>query len=339
MNHRRIPLKKQFRLAATVAAASAVLVSAPYATAATAATGKVHPKQVITHVKTVASFDFAVGDAPENVSLNPDGSLTVSMLGGSAGRRPALVRVGVSGQHKVLVAGQPGDMITGNTRGHDGSVYYNVSSADATRSGVWKLPPGSSPRRIAALPAGTLPNGLAIDPAGRTLYLAESFQGAVWTVPVSGGTATRWLTDASLAPVDSPLPLGANGLRFHNGAVWVSNFSKGTLLRVPVTATGSAGPVRVVTSGVVGIDDFNFLSARSDVVFAALNSPNQIVVVYPNGAKKTVLTSADGLASPTATVVRGQRLYITDGGFAESRDAKLQQGKINFSALLSGSVS
>ncbi|MCX4766976.1 hypothetical protein OG562_39635 [Streptomyces sp. NBC_01275] len=336
MNDRRIPLKKRFRLAAAVAATSAVLVSAPYASAATDQT---QPKPVVTHVKTVASFDFAVGDAPENVTLNPDGSLTVSMLGGSVGRRPALVRVDVSGHREVLVAGQPGDMITGNARGHDGSVYYNVSSADAARSGVWKLPLDGSPRRIAALPAGELPNGLAIDPAGRTLYVAESFKGVVWSVPVSGGTATRWLTDASLAPAESPLPLGANGLRFHNGAVWVSNFSKGALLRVPVTATGSAGPVHVVTSGVVGIDDFNFLSGRSDVVFAALNSTDEIAVVYPNGAKKTVLTAADGLASPTATVVRGQRLYITDGGFAESRDAKLQQGKINFSALFASSAS
>jgi len=38
-------------------------------------------------------------------------------------------------------------------------------------------------------------------------------------------------------------------------------------------------------------------------------------------------------------VVRGQRLYVTDGGFAESRDAKLQQGKINFSALFAASAS
>lgn len=336
MNHGRIPLKKQFRLAAAVAATSAVLVSAPYASAVT---GQAQPKPVVTHVKTVAAFDFSVGDAPENVTLNPDGSLTVSMLGGSAGRRPALVRVDGSGHREVLVAGQPGDMITGNTRGHDGSVYYNVSSADASRSGVWKLPPEGSPRRIAALPTGALPNGLALDPAGRTLYIAESFKGAVWTVPVSGGTATSWLTDASLTPTEAPLPLGANGLRLHNGAVWVSNFSKGTLLRVPVTATGSAGPVHVVTSGVEGIDDFNFLSDRSNVVFVALNSPNEIAVVYPNGTKKTVLTSADGLASPTATVVRGHRLYITDGGFAESRDTKLQQGKINFSALFADAAS
>jgi hypothetical protein len=29
------------------------------------------------------------------------------------------------------------------------------------------------------------------------------------------------------------LPVGANGLRFHNGALWASNFNKGTLLRAP----------------------------------------------------------------------------------------------------------
>ena len=62
-------------------------------------------------------------------------------------------------------------------------------------------------------------------------------------------------------------------------------------------------------------------------------------MVYPNGARKTVLTSADGLASPTATVVRGQRLFITDGGFAESRDAKPRQGKTNFSALFADTAS
>jgi hypothetical protein len=97
MNPRRIPLKKRFRLASAVAATSAVLVSAPYASAAT---GQAQPKPVVTHVKTIASFDFAVGAAPENVTLNPDGSVTVSTLGGSAGRRPALVRVDVSGHRE-----------------------------------------------------------------------------------------------------------------------------------------------------------------------------------------------------------------------------------------------
>jgi hypothetical protein len=129
MIDRRISLKKRTGLATAFVATSALLVAAPYASAAT---GRAQSKPIVTHVKTVASFDFAVGDAPENVTLNPDGSLTVSMLGGSVGRRPALVRGDVSGHREVLVTGQPGDMITGNTRGHKGTVCYNVSSADAS---------------------------------------------------------------------------------------------------------------------------------------------------------------------------------------------------------------
>lgn len=192
----------------------------------------------------------------------------------------------------------------------------------------------STPHR--GIAGGGVPNGLAIDPAGRTLYVADSRMGTVWAVPVSGGPATAWLVDPALAiKASAPVPYGANGLRFHNGAVWVSNLSKGTLLRIPVTATGSAGRVHTVTSDLTGIDDFNFLSDHSNVVFAALNTQNQIAVVYPNGTTRTVLTASDGLASPTATAVRGKRLYITDGGLNEPHDAQVQSGRIDLGALLS----
>ncbi|MGW0585796.1 hypothetical protein ACWD25_60345, partial [Streptomyces sp. NPDC002920] len=149
-----------------------------------------------------------------------------------------------------------------------------------------------------------------------------------------GGPATAWLTDPALAiEVSAPVPFGANGLRFHNGAVWVSNLSKATLLRIPVTATGAAGRIHTVTSSLTGVDDFSFLSDRSNVVFAAQNGPNQVSVVYPNGTTETVLTAADGLASPTSTAVHGKQLYITNGGLNEPHDAKLQRGTINLGAL------
>ncbi|MFM9555192.1 hypothetical protein SAMN04487980_1002303 [Streptomyces sp. cf124] len=98
--------------------------------------------------------------------------------------------------------------------------------------------PGGTPRRVAALPTDGLPNGLALDPAGSTLYVADSSKSTVWAVPASGGKATAWLTDPALSP-DPSVPFGANGLRFHRGAVWVSNSAQGTLLRIPVTATGA----------------------------------------------------------------------------------------------------
>ncbi|MER6283270.1 SMP-30/gluconolactonase/LRE family protein [Streptomyces sviceus] len=340
-------LKRNVGIALAITATAAVLVSAPFASAGT---GPTYRGSVVTDVTTVSKFDFAAGEIPENITANPDGSVTLSMLGSCAvcerTHGPELMRISASGQRTVLATGQVGEAISGNTRGSDGTVYYSVwAPGNAARNGVYKLLADGTPQRVAALSADSGPNGLAIDPAGRTLYIADSLKGIIWSFPASGGSPTPWLTDAALAPVPTEaLPIGANGLRFHNGALWVSNFNKGTLLRVPVTGTGTAGPIHLVTGGLPNIDDLSFLTPWSDVVFAAQNGsssnngPDRVVVIYPNGTYKPVLTSADGLASPSATAVRGDRLYITDGGVPEPHAPKLQTARINLPALLAGAV-
>ncbi|WP_411149505.1 SMP-30/gluconolactonase/LRE family protein [Streptomyces sp. A30] len=341
-------LKKNVGIAVAVTATAAVLVSAPSASAGTGPSYR--GGSIVTDVRTEATFDYAAGEIPENITVNPDGSVTLSLLGSCAvcerTHGPQLMRISPSGQRTVLVTGQVGEAISGNTRASDGTVYYSVwAPGNAARNGVYKLLADGTPQRIAALPADSGPNGLAIDAAGRTLYIADSLKGTIWSVPVSGGSAAPWLTDPALAPVPTEaLPIGANGLRFHNGALWVSNFNKGTLLRVPVTATGTAGPICQVAGGLPNIDDLSFLTPRSDVVFAAQNGsssqngPDRVVVIYPNGTYKPILTSADGLASPSATAVRGDRLFITDGGVPAPHDPKLQTARINVPALLAGSA-
>lgn len=71
-------MRIRFARAAAIPALAAVLVTTP---SASATTGKEGTQPVITQVKTAASFDFAAGDSPENINVNPDRSLTVSMLG------------------------------------------------------------------------------------------------------------------------------------------------------------------------------------------------------------------------------------------------------------------
>ncbi|WP_328834960.1 hypothetical protein [Streptomyces europaeiscabiei] len=324
-------MRIRFAHVAAVPALAAVLVSTP---SASAVTGGDRTQPVITQVKTAADFDFPSGDSPENITVNPDGSLTVSLLGVPAKKPPKLVRITASGQRTTLVGGHLGDQITGNARGDDGTVYYNVDSDDASRNGTWKLPPNGRPQRLAALPDG-LPNGLAIDRAGRTLYAADSYNGTVWAVPASGGPAKIWLNSPVLAAdPDGSLPLGVNGVRFHKGAVWVSNYSQGTLLRIPVTAHGTPGRIHTVADNLPDFDDFSFLNNRSDTVFAAQNDPtDRVSVVHPNGTHESALTVDDGLASPTTTAVRGNQLYIANAGFNAPHDAKLQRGTINLDAL------
>ncbi|WP_262064493.1 SMP-30/gluconolactonase/LRE family protein [Streptomyces sp. STR69] len=168
----------------------------------------------------------------------------------------------------------------------DKQICKNTAASHlASRSGLKGV---VTPERIAALAPASRPNGLAVDPDGRTLYVADSLKGIIWSIPVAGGSVTPWLTDAALAPVPTEaLPIGANGLRFHNSALWVSNFNKGTLLPVPVTTTGVHGPIRQVSGGLPNIDDLSFLTPRSDVVFAAQNGsssdngPDGVVAIYP----------------------------------------------------------
>jgi hypothetical protein len=324
---------KKFRVRAAIAVLVAPAFVAAGATSAFGMSG--NTGAVITDVRTVATFDFATGGQPENVTVNPDGSMTISLLGFLNGQPPQLLRIGPSGQRIVLVTGAPGEAIGGNARGRDGTIYYNVLSADPSRSGIWRLAPGGSPERIGALPAGQFLNGLTIDTDGRTLYAADSLAGTIWTVPTSGGPVTAWLTGPALAPAQSgPGHFGANGVTFHDGAVWASNTDRETLLRVPVKETGAPGRIEVIAGNLPGIDDFKFLSDRSDVAFVALNGPDEIAAVYPDGHARIVLTAADGLDSPTDTAVRGTRIFITDSGNAAPHDAKLQSGKIDIPELL-----
>ncbi|PAZ14628.1 hypothetical protein CLM62_18045 [Streptomyces sp. SA15] len=339
-------MKRNAGIALAVTATAAVLVSAPSASAGTGHSGPSYSKSVVTDVRTAASFDFDAGEIPENLSVTRNGTMIVSMLGSCVGcertKKPLLMQVSASGERTVLATGQAGEAISGNTVGDDGTVYYSVwARGDTERNGVYKLLEDGTSQRIAALPGDAGPNGLALDPTGRTLYLADSLQGIIYSIPVSGGTATPWLTGAALERVPTEaVQLGANGLKYHNGALWISNFNQGTLLRVRVTATGAPGPIQRVTDGLPNLDDFSFPTPWSDVLIAAQNGsssqngPDRILAIYPDGTYKPVLTSADGLASPTATAVRGNQLYITDGGLPEPHDAKVQTGRINFAALL-----
>jgi hypothetical protein len=308
-----------------------VVVGASPAFAASGETAQ--PRPVITDVRTVAAFDAAAGQEPESVSITGDGSLIVSMLGFLVGKPPELVRVSPSGQQTILVTGPVGDAIGGNAIGRDGTVYYNVVSPDPSRSGVWRLTPYGAPRRITAMPAGQFLNGLTLDPSNRTLYVADSVASTIWAIPASGGPAKAWLIGPALAPSPSGNGIGANGIEYHNGAVWFSNTDQGTLLQVPVAASGAPGPIHLVAGNLAGIDDFKLLSDRSDVAFVALNFQNKLAVVYPDGRTRIVLDASSGLDSPTNTAISGTQIYITNSGLTAPNNASLQVGKINIGAL------
>ena len=194
----------------------------------------------------VGHFDLAAGQQPENITLLPDGSPVVTF---SFARQVA--RIDRSGAVHILatlpappsgstpppITGAP--VVTGIVRADDGTLFVNYAAGSAGLTGIWALRPGHKPHRIAALPAGGFPNGLALDARHGFLYAADGVPGSVWRVPVAGGPATLWASGRPLALVSL---LGANGIKVHHRAVWVTNTDRATLLRIRVTPKGAAGP-------------------------------------------------------------------------------------------------
>lgn len=183
-----------------------------------------------------------------------------------------------------------------------------------------------------ALPVGVAINGLAADPLTGVLYGTDSARGTVWRIPTRSGSPEIWSSDSSLEPGSSPTSygFGANGIKVHKGAAWVSNSDHGTLLRFPVRLGGSAGPVEAKATGLTGVDDFSF-AGNSDTVLAALNSQNKVALVKPDGTHTIVLTGQDGLQTPTVIAVRAGTAYVTSAAYFTQQDPNLLLADIDLS--------
>jgi sugar lactone lactonase YvrE len=273
----------------------------------------------------VQHFDLDKGQTPESIVLAPNGTAYVAFA-----KARQIAEISPAGTIRILATlPAPADggvntpalgfpLTLGIDRASDGTLYFAYATGTADLTGVWSLRPGGTPKRIAPLPAGSLPNGLALDQSIRTLYVADS-TGIVWRVPSTGGTATVWSSDPALAPAGF---LGANGLKLHDGAVWVTNLDHGTIVRIPLRTNGKAGSAHLTATGLTGIDDFAF-TGRGNEIIAALDTTNQVALVKPDGTHTVILTEADGLQGPTTLAVRGRTVYVPSAAYLTAKDPNL----------------
>jgi sugar lactone lactonase YvrE len=278
----------------------------------------------LSNAREVAHFDVTLLQQPENITLAPDGAAVVTF-----NRARQVARVGRDGSVSILATlpapttGTAG--VSGIVRGRDGSLFVNYNAG--SQSAIWRIAPrGGTATPIVALPNVKAINGLALDEESDTLYATDSTVGTVWKVSLRTRTASLWAQDPALVP-PAGSGFGANGIKVHDGAVWVSNTGAGTLLRLPIGRHGAAGAITTVAQGLTSIDDFTF-TGRGDTVLAALNGVNEVGLVHPDGTHQIVLTSTDGLTSPTSIAVRGSTVYVASAAYANRIDPNLLLAKL-----------
>ena len=310
------------RSSITVLTLCAVL-AAPVATATATAAGST-PGARLTDPRIIAHFDLAAGQQPENITVDHSGTayLTFSFARQVAqvtrtGKLRVLTTLPAPARASTPLLGKA--FVGGIARAEDGTIYVTYATGTPDLTGIWALTPrGGQPHRIAALPADGLPNGLALDPRTGLLYATDSVHGVVYRVPACGGDPVVWARGDALQPSGFA---GANGLKIHNGAVWVGNLDKGTVLRIPITRGGAAGAIQVHATGMLSIDDFAF-TGRGDTLIAARDD-NEVDLIEPDGTHSAVLTAADGLQTPTSVAVNGSTLYIPSAAYLTNKDPNL----------------
>lgn len=303
------------------------------------------PAHLSAHV--VTTFGYAeAGTFLESIAADGHGALIGSLNtwgvmhddGSSEANVLQLVRMrpdGTRSNFGPAITVGPCAMGTGVTVDAQGNVFATINNF-VYLYGAELCGPGNVPSSVLrvtsggwstamTLPEGTFPNGLTSE-AGK-LYVADS-NGAIWRGSTTHVTAPTkpWYGSTLLEPTGDA-GIGADGIAFRAGAVYVTTYGQGLLLRIPLAENGDATKARVVSSDtrLVGADGLAFdaigrawitVNPRVDWAGAGQIGDGHLVVVTPSGQVSVAAAPSGSLDYPTQAVFDGHgTVYVANGSY------------------------
>jgi len=254
---------------------------------------------------------------PEGIVASPDGLLYTAGLSGNVcvyTLDGALVRV-------IPVA--PGHFLLGELYVPGRGIYIADNNDGFTGGRVIRLDPRTG--RVTVLASGFGAANAITQSHRGTLFVSDSFAGAVYTVDPNSGSKALWKADSLLLPHGVP-PFGANGVAFDRteSFLYVANTADDRILRIAMNRDGSAGAITIFADGAVlnatnatthaldGADGIQF-DVRGQLYVCA-NQANEIQVLSPSGALVARYrgTGSDAMDFPASPVFHEKALYIAN---------------------------
>jgi sugar lactone lactonase YvrE len=263
-------------------------------------------------VRDLADANNARCHNPEGITASPNGLLYASGLSGN------ICIYDLSGNELGHLVVAPNHALLGELYAPEG-IYVADNNPGFTGGRLIRVDRATGAFVVLAEGFGA-PNAIAQNHRG-TLFVSDSFHGAIYTVSPAGGGKTLWKADPLLQPHGNP-PFGANGVAFDRtqSFLYVANTADDRILRIAVNKDGSAGAISIFADGAtLGLDALNGADGiQFDVkgnLYVCANQANEIQVLSPGGAliaRYGRNPGDDRLDFPASPIFHGKGVYIAN---------------------------
>ena len=168
-----------------------------------------------------------------------------------------------------------------------------------------------------AFPSNGLCNDIAVAKDG-TVYATDTTQGRVLRLKKGATALDVWASDPMVLATADGIALLADG------QVYVNSVGQGTLMRIPVKADGSAGPIAKLEPSrpLQGPDGMRTVGSKTMLLVEG----GRLDEVTINGDKADVKVLKEGLPGITAVTLAGNTAYVAEARLNLRNDATKDPG-------------